>query len=93
VTAPADLWAATLARVLEGLAQLTEQWDTAAADTHTCPHCAGRGYLRHLHAPPEPCRHCAGTGDPGASRYDTGAADAYRQCAAQVRELLTGPAA
>jgi hypothetical protein len=93
VTAPADLWAATLARVLEGLAQLTEQWDTAAADTHTCPHCAGRGYLRHLAAPPQPCRTCQGTGEPATGRYGAGAADAYRACAAQVRELLTGPAA
>jgi hypothetical protein len=61
VTAPADLWAATLARVLEGLAQLTEQWDTAAADTHTCPHCAGRGYLRHLHCGAHPGAHCTWT--------------------------------
>jgi hypothetical protein len=37
-------------------------------------------------------RTCQGTGDPGASRYDTGAADAYRQAAQQVRELLAGPA-
>jgi ribosomal protein L37AE/L43A len=92
MTAPADLWAAALARITAGLTRLVDDWDATAADTHTCPHCAGRGYLRHLAAPPQPCRHCAGTGDPGASRYDTGAADAYRACAAQVRELLAGPA-
>jgi DnaJ-class molecular chaperone len=92
VTAPADLWAAALARTLAELTTLAQTWETTAADTRTCPHCAGRGSLRHLAAPPQPCRHCAGTGDPGASRYDTGAADAYRACAAQVRELLAGPA-
>jgi hypothetical protein len=92
MTAPADLWATTLARFLKRLAELAQQWEATAADARTCPHCAGRGYLRHLHAPPEPCKHCAGTGDPGASRYDQGAQDTYRACAAQVRELLRGPA-
>jgi ribosomal protein L37AE/L43A len=91
VTAPADLWAAALARITAGLTTLADTWETTAADARTCPHCTGRGYLRHLHAPPQPCKHCQGTGDPGASRYDTGAADAYRQAAAQVRELLRGP--
>jgi ribosomal protein L37AE/L43A len=91
MTAAADVWAAELARLAAALVQLTEQWDDTAADTHTCPHCAGRGYLRHLHAPPEPCKHCQGTGDPGASRYDQGAQDTYRACAAQIRELLAGP--
>jgi DnaJ-class molecular chaperone len=92
MTAPADLWAAALARITAGLTTLADTWETTAADARTCPHCAGRGYLRHLHAPPQPCRTCQGTGDPGAGRYGAGAADAYRACAAQVRELLAGPA-
>jgi DnaJ-class molecular chaperone len=92
VTAPADLWAAALARITAGLTTLAQQWETTAADTRTCPHCAGRGYLRHLAAPPQPCRTCQGTGEPGAGRYGAGAQDAYQQCAAQVRELLAGPA-
>lgn len=92
MTAPADLWAAALARITAGLTTLAQQWETTAADTHTCPHCAGRGYLRHLHAPPQPCRTCQGTGEPATGRYGAGAADAYRACAQQVRELLAGPA-
>jgi hypothetical protein len=92
VTAAADVWAAALARITAGLTTLAQQWETAAADTRTCPHCAGRGYLRHLHAPPEPCKHCAGTGDPGASRYGAGGRRRLPACAAQVRELLAGPA-
>jgi hypothetical protein len=84
VTAPADMWAAALARITAGLTTLAQQWETAAADTRTCP--------RHLAAPPQPCKHCAGTGEPATGRYGAGAADAYRTCAAQVRELLAGPA-